>query len=104
MAKAYFFTGKKQSVSGIMSTVFGSMALLTLILCISKAYESAGEQVSRLGGSAILSIVFMIVGFILAIKSVFESNCFLIFRILAWVMNILAFLCLSIIMYAGAML
>lgn len=104
MARNFIYTSKDNSSYGIMSCVFGMLALTTFVLCIYKSYLTAGATVDRLGTSALLAIIFMLIGFGLGIYSFFESNKFKIFGILGIIINILSFLCLSAIIYAGAML
>lgn len=103
MARSYIYTNKKQSVPGIMSSVFGLMSLVTFVLVIYKSYQVAGVGIDRYGTSAFLAIIFMIVGYGLCIYSFFEGDRFLLFRVIGIVLNTMALLCLSFILYAGAL-
>ena len=101
---SYKFTSKKQSVYGIMSTTFGVVSTVTFILCIFVSYKVAGDSVTRLGASALLAILYMIVGIVLAIISLFENDKFNLFKITGFVFFVTSLLCLSALLYAGAML
>lgn len=103
MAKNFIYTSKDDSTYGVMSCVFGLLSLVTFVLCIYKSYQVKGIGVERLGTSALLAIIFMLVGFGLSIYSLFESNKFKLFGITGIVLNTMSFLCLSAIIYAGAM-
>ncbi len=102
MARGYIYTNKKQSVFGIMSTVFGLIGTVTYILCVIKSYNVAGVGVERYGISAFLATVFTVVGFGLGIYLYFEAEKFMLFKIMGIAVNTAALLCLSGILYAGA--
>ena len=104
MKRGIIYTNKKQSTFGIMSTVFGVMSAVTYIVCIYKSYLTAGFGVERYASSAILATLFMLVGFGLGIYSLQETDRFLLFRITGMVCNVVALLCLSSILYAGALI
>lgn len=104
MARNYIYTNKKHTVTGIMSSVFGAMSLSTFLICIFKSYTQKGVDVERFAASALLATLFMIVGFGLVIFAFIEADRFKLFKILGLVLNILAFLALSAILYAGAIL
>ena len=87
-----------------MSTVFGIMSTVTLILCIVSSYKAAGENASNLGSTALLALLYMIVGVVLAIISLFESDKFNLFKITGFIFFVTSILCLSALLYAGAML
>lgn len=86
-----------------MSSVFGAMALVTFLTCIYKSYKLEGMGIDRYVTSSLLAIIFMIVGFVLAIYSFFELDRYTLFRVLGMVLNVLAMACLSFILYTGAL-
>ena len=102
--RSYIYTNKKHSVYGIMSSFFGLLSAITYGLCFYFSYVVAGEETSRLGVSAFFATIFMITGYVLAVISVLEANKFWLFRISAFVLNTIALIELSIILYAGAIL
>lgn len=102
MFHGYKFTNNRQSVYGIMSTVFGIMASGTLALCINKSYELRGVGVERYGTTALLAIIYMLVGYGLGIYSFFEPDRFKLFKIAGIVTNSVGLFLLSAILYAGA--
>lgn len=104
MARGYIYTNKKHTVPGIMSSVFGAMSFGTFLACIVQSYKLKGVDVERFGTSALLAIIFMIVGYGLAIYAFIETDRLKLFKILGIVLNSLALISLSAILYAGAML
>lgn len=104
MLKNYIYTNKKHSVYGIMSSFFGLLATITYIICLYRSYLSRGVDVERYSVSAFLATLFMIVGTILFIISLLEYDKFWFFRIVGIVLNVIALMCLSMILYAGAIL
>lgn len=104
MARSFVYTNYRHSTYAIMSAVFGMLSLMTFVICILKSFESAGVGVERFGASATLASFFMLVGFGLCIYSFFEVYRFKLFKIIGLVLNSLAFIMLSIILYAGAVL
>lgn len=100
--KGYIFISRKHSVPGIMSTVFGGLSLVTFILCIYSSYLNAGTRTERLSTAAFFAMVFMVIGFILGVFATQEDNRFTLFKVLGILLNTLALLALSAILYAGA--
>ncbi|MCR4788415.1 MAG: DUF6142 family protein [Lachnospiraceae bacterium] len=103
-AKNIIYTNKKQSVFGIMSTFFGILSTVTFILCIYGSFKVSGNPAADFTDSAFFALIFMITGFILAVISLFETDRFFLFRVLGMFFNVTALVCLSVILYAGAML
>ena len=84
-----------------MSTILGIISVLTYGLCFYVSYRSAGEGIERYGVSALLATIFMLIGFELAIYSLFERFKFTLFKVLGLVFNLLAFILICIIVYIG---
>lgn len=104
MIEGYKFTNRKQSTYGIMSTVFGLLSTITWILCIVVSYKAAGQDVHRLGASALLAVIFMLVSLVLDVMSWIENDKFNLFKITGAVFFLVSLAFLSAMMYAGAML
>ena len=103
-SKNIIYTNKKQSVFGIMATFFGILSTITFLLCIYGAFKVSGDPAADFTDSAFFALIFMITGFVLAVISLFETDKFFLFRVLGMFFNVTALVCLSIILYAGAML
>lgn len=98
----YIYTNKEHTKFGIMSTVLGVLANVTLLTSIYLSYTNKGVVPDRYGSAAFLAVVFMIVGIGLGLWSTIERDKFRFFSVVGIVVNILAFGVLSIILYAGA--
>ena len=88
--KGYIFTNKDHPKKGIMSFILGILSI------------GGGESSERYGAAGVLASVFMLVGLFLGISSLMEKDRFKLFPVLGIIFNVIAFLILSLIMYAGA--
>lgn len=104
MRKKYLYTNRRHTVFGIMSTVFGMLSLVSYVLIFVKSYQTAGEDISRLGTAGFFATLFMLVGFGLGVYSLVERDRFNLFKALGITVNSLSLMMLSAILYAGAIL
>ncbi|MDD6492917.1 MAG: DUF6142 family protein [Firmicutes bacterium] len=100
--KGYIFTNKEHTQRGIMSTILGVLANITLGTAVYLSYLNKGEASARYGAAAFLAVIFMTVGLGLGIWSTTENEKFKLFTVLGIIVNVLAFGMLSIILFAGA--
>lgn len=101
-SKGFIFTNKKHTEKGIMSTILGVQACITLGTAVYFSYLEGGVSSQRYGAAAALAVVFMVVGMGLGIWSTTETEKFRLFTVVGIVVNILAFGMLSLILFAGA--
>ena len=102
--RSYKFTNKKHSEKAVMSTVFGALSLISLVVVIYLSYSKAGEAPVNYGVSGILILIFAIVGLVLGVLAMQEKERFLFFSRLGCVLNGMALAGISGILYAGAYL
>ena len=104
MAKknSYMFTSKQHTQKGIMSTILGIISLATLAYAIIMSYLRAGDIPRQYGTAAMLVMIFAFVGIILGVVSKTERDKFFFFTYLGIVLNVLALVVISVILYAGA--
>ncbi len=100
--KGFIFTNKKHTEKGIMSTILGVLAAITLGLAVYFSYSTGGDATSRDAAAALLAVVFMTIGLTLGIWSTSEKDKYKLFTLLGIVANVLAFAMLSLILFAGA--
>lgn len=98
----YIYTNKKHTGFGIMSTILGALANITLGTTIYLSYIHKGVASERYGAAAFLAVVFMIIGIGLGLWSTVERDKFKLFSVIGIAVNVLAFGMLSLILYAGA--
>lgn len=87
-----------------MSTVLGSMAILSNVYAISKSYHLAGEVPVRFGAALAFTTLFALVGMVLGVISRTEKNKFFLFSYLGLGLNFIALAMVSAILYSGAYL
>lgn len=100
--RSYIFTNKEHPEKGIMSAILGILSVITFGTAIYLSYLNNGEANARYGAAGVLAAIFMIAGFILGGLSITEKDKFKLFPVLGIVINTIAFLMLSLILYAGA--
>ena len=100
----YKFTNKKHTEKAVMSTVFGTISLVSLVAVIYLAYKKAGEAPVNYGIGGILILLFSVVGLVLGILALQEKDRFVFFGRLGCLLNGLALAGISGILYAGAYL
>ena len=102
--KHYKFTNKGHSSKAVLSTFFGALSCISLIVLIYLSYLKKGIAPFNYGIAGILALVFAIVGMVLAVLAVREKEKFLIFGWIGVALNALAILGVSGILYAGSSL
>jgi len=102
--RGYKFTNKKHSEKAIMSTVFGVLSLISLIVVLYLSYSKAGKAPVNYGFSGILILIFAIAGLVLGVLALQEKERFMFFGRLGCLLNGLALAGVSGILYAGAYL
>ena len=102
--RGYKFTNKRHSQTAVMSTVFGLLSLISMVIVLYLSYSKAGAAPAGYGVSGILILIFSVIGLVLGIIAVQEKEQFLFFARLGCVLNGLALAAVSGILYAGAYL
>ena len=85
-----------------MATILGILSIGTFGTAVYLSYQQAGKVSSRYGAAGLLAVIFMLAGIILSVLSMMEKDKFKLFPILGILTNTIAFLMLSLILYAGA--
>ncbi len=90
----YKFTIKKISPWSVMSTILGSVSLISMILAIIFTFRNHGEARIGYGLTSILALIFSGTGMGLGIKTRLEKDMYYIFANIGIVINgiVLAFL------------
>ena len=99
---SYMFTNKNHSEKGIMATILGIISLVTLGYVIVMSYWSAGDIPRQYGTAALLVTIYALVGAGIGIVSRTERDKFYFFSYLGIILNVLALMAVSAILYAGA--
>lgn len=102
--KGYKFTNKKHSPKAVMSTVFGALSDISLIVLVYLSYARGGQVPVNYGIAVILVLIFAIVGCLLGVLAWQEREKFKVFAIIGLVLNVVALMAVSGILYAGSYL
>lgn len=102
MAKKFIFTDKKHSPQAVMSTVFGLIADGSIGYAVYSTYCLGGIATERLGATGAMILFMATVGLVLGYVSKNNPDVFHLFSHIGIVLNIVAILAVSFILYAGA--
>ncbi len=100
--KSYMFTNKNHPLKGIMATILGILSIITLVTAVYLSYAQGGISSARYAAAALLAVIFMITGIGLSAYCLIEKDCFKFFPVLGILLNVIAAVILSLILYAGA--
>ncbi|MDD3412805.1 MAG: DUF6142 family protein [Lachnospiraceae bacterium] len=97
----YMFTSRRQSEKGVMSTTCGSISLVSFFVALILCFYQRGMATLRLGAVGLIAIIFSVVGFVLAILSMYEKDAFQLFPRCGLALSILSFGAWIFILYIG---
>jgi len=97
----YIFTDKKNPKWGIMSTILGLIAGISICLAIHRTYLNKGTALMQYGAAVLLAIIYAVAGMILGIRSLTEKDIFRFFPFFGIFLNALAIVAGGIILYLG---
>lgn len=99
--KGYIFTDKKNPKWGIMSTILGLVAGVSIGLAVYQTCLNRGTALMQYGAVVLLSMIYAVVGFILGVRSLMKQDIFRFFPIVGIFLNVLAVIAGGIIIYLG---
>ncbi len=97
----YIFTDKKNPKWGIMSTILGLIATVSISLAVHFTYQNKGTAPMQYGAVVILSMIYAVAGLALGIRSLMEKDIFRIFPVIGILLNALTVIAGGIILYLG---
>lgn len=100
----YKFSNRKHSTKGIMSTVFGSISLISLIVVVVLSYLKKGDVPIGYGFTGLFAAVFSTIGLTLGIMAVKEWDKFKVFGWIGIGINGVTLAMVSGILYMAASL
>jgi hypothetical protein len=101
--RGYIFTDKKNPRNGIMSTILGIIAVVSICIAVDLAYRNKGQALAQYGAAVLLAVIYSVIGLILGIRSLREPDIFRLFPILGIVFNAIAILAGGAILYLGGL-
>lgn len=99
--EGYIFTDKKNPKWGIMSTILGLVAGISICLAIHQTYLNGGAARMQYGAVVLLAMIYAVAGLVLGIRSLMEKDIFRFFPIAGIFLNILTAITGVIILYLG---
>lgn len=97
----YIFTDKKNPKWGVMSTILGLIAGISICLAIHRTYLNKGIALMQYGVVVLLAMIYAVAGMILGIRSLTEKDIFRFFPVLGILLNVLAIAAGGVILYLG---
>lgn len=99
--KGYKFTKKKNPQQGIMASILGMIANVSIAFAVYFTFQNKGVAPMQYGTVILLSLIFALVGFVLAIRSCLEKDIYRLFPISGIILNSIALLAGGFILYLG---
>lgn len=99
--EGYIFTDKKNPHLGIMSTLLGLIAVVSVVVAVYLTYLAKGAAPMQYGMVIFLSVLYAVIGIALGIRALLQKDIFRFFPILGIVFNVLAVLGGGAILYLG---
>ncbi len=97
----YIFTDKKNPRWGIMSTLLGLIAVLSVAAAVYFTYLQNGAAPMQYGMVILLSVIYSMIGMVLGVRSLLEKDIFKLFPIMGIVLNVIAVMEGGFILYLG---
>lgn len=102
--RGYKFTNRTHSQKSIMSTVFGILSGVSMIVLIYLSYMQGGDVPVNYGIAGVLVLFFAVIGLILSVLALQERDKYKFFTWLGMGLNIVVLACVSAVLYAGSYL
>ena len=95
----YIFTNKKHPLIAIMSTVLGSVSLASFAFAIVRSFLLEGNVPARFGVAGMLSLIYSLIGDILALYSFKLKDSFRLFSAIGLALNSISLLVAGFILW-----
>lgn len=102
--KNYMFTNRRHSQKAIMSTVFGVLCTVSLLIVVCLSYFSNGEIPAGYGFTGLFAMALSLIGLLLGVLAVREPDRFKLFAWLGILFNSVSLGAVSLILYIAAYL
>lgn len=99
--EGYIFTDKKNPKWGIMSSILGLIASVSVGLAVHLTYLNGGTAFMQYGAVVLLAMIYAAAGLALGIHSLMEKDIFRIFPVIGICLNVLTMVVSGLILYLG---
>ena len=100
--RSYMFTNRKHSQKAVMSTVFGVLCTVSLVVVIVLSYSRDGDIPGGYGFTGVFATLLSLIGLILGALAVREKDRFKLFGWLGILLNGISLAMVSGILYVAA--
>lgn len=97
----YIFTDKKNPRLGIMSTILGFIAVVSVAAAVYFTYLEKGAAPMQYGMVILLSVIYAMIGMVLGVRALLEKDIFKLFPVMGIVLNVIAAIEGGFILYLG---
>ncbi len=102
--RSYMFTNRKHSGKAVMSTVFGILCTVSMILVILLSYSRNGNVPVGYGFTGVFAAALSLIGLLLGVLAVRETDRFKLFGWLGILFNGISLGLISTVLYVAAYL
>ncbi len=102
--KNYMFTNRRHSEKAIMSTVFGVLCTVSLVIIVVLSYSRSGDVPAGYGFTGLFAAILSLVGMLLGVLALREADRFKLFGWLGILLNGVSLGAVSGILYAASYL
>ena len=102
--KNYMFTNRRHSEKAIMSTVFGVLCTVSLVIVVVLSYSRGGDVPAGYGFTGLFADILSLVGMLLGVLALREADRFKLFGWLGILLNGVSLGAVSGILYAASYL
>ena len=102
--KNYMFTNRRHSEKAIMSTVFGVLCTVSLVIVVVLSYSRGGDVPAGYGFTGLFAAILSLVGMMLGVLALREADRFKLFGWLGILLNGVSLGAVSGILYAASYL
>lgn len=100
--RSYMFTNRKHSQKAVMSTVFGVLCTVSLVVVIVLSYRRDGDIPAGYGFTGVFATLLSLIGLVLGALAVREKDRFKLFGWLGILLNGISLAMVSGILYVAA--
>ena len=100
--KNYMFTNRRHSEKAIMSTVFGVLCTVSLVIVVVLSYSRSGDVPAGYGFTGLFAAILSLVGMLLGVLALREADRFKLFGWLGILLNGVSLGAVSGILYAAS--
>ena len=102
--KNYMFTNRRHSEKAIMSTVFGVLCTVSLVIVVVLSYSRGGDVPAGYGFTGLFAAILSLGGMLLGVLALREADRFKLFGWLGILLNGVSLGAVSGILYAASYL